>query len=101
MKSRQSKSATLASATYPHGTGVRSLALLHAAAILLLALLGGTVFCTRVHAQTSYGGIVGTVTDSTGATVPGARTSRPSLRSSLRYSRWRRCLSGRSRTSAA
>jgi outer membrane receptor protein involved in Fe transport len=75
MKSRQSKSATLASATYPHGTGVRSLALLHAAAILLLALLGGTVFCTRVHAQTSYGGIVGTVTDSTGATVPGAQVT--------------------------
>jgi len=40
---------------------------------LLLTVLGSCFAPTRSHAQTSYGSVVGTVTDSTGAAVPGAK----------------------------
>lgn len=43
------------------------------AAAFLLAFLAGAVFSVGAHAQTSYGSIVGTVTDTTGAAVLGAQ----------------------------
>ncbi len=44
---------------------------IHAAMFLLLMLFGGAVFMVDAGAQTSYGSIVGTVTDPSGATIPG------------------------------
>lgn len=42
---------------------------------LLLMMAGSSMFTLAVHAQTSYGTIVGIVTDSTGATVLGANVA--------------------------
>jgi hypothetical protein len=53
--------------------GLHHLPLLYRCTMLLLVLLGGSMFTTRVDAQTSYGSVVGTVTDSTGANVIGAK----------------------------
>ena len=47
-----------------------------AVALMLLLVLVGSCFApTRAHAQTSYGSVVGTVTDSTGAAVQGAKVT--------------------------
>jgi len=43
--------------------------------VLLPLLFGNAVFSTRTHAQTSYGSVVGTVTDATGANVVGAQVT--------------------------
>ncbi len=44
-------------------------------ALLLLVVLGTGVFAAHINAQTSYGSVVGTVTDSTGASVIGAKVT--------------------------
>jgi hypothetical protein len=43
--------------------------------LLLVMLLSSQLFTLRAHAQTSYGSVVGTVTDKTGASVAGARVT--------------------------
>ena len=42
-----------------------------AAMFLLIVLFGSVVFNANAHAQTSYGSVVGTVTDPSGAIIPG------------------------------
>ena len=44
---------------------------LPAAMVLLLVLFGCVVFNMNAYAQTSYGSVVGTVTDPSGAIIPG------------------------------
>jgi len=44
-------------------------------ALLLLTLLTGITWTTSIHAQTSYGSIIGSVTDPSGAVVPDAQVS--------------------------
>lgn len=51
--------------------GLVRLPLMHTAAFLLLMLFGYVTFTVDARAQTSYGSVVGLVTDPTGATVPG------------------------------
>ena len=55
--------------------GLHGLSFFHAALLLVLTLFGSSVLTTNAHAQTSYGAVVGTVTDSTGATVLGAKVT--------------------------
>ena len=54
----------------PHRRGLDSLT-----AFLAFALLFGAACCIHVRAQTSYGTVVGTVTDATGAHVVGAKVA--------------------------
>jgi carboxypeptidase family protein len=51
----------------------------HKCTVLLMLLLSSQLFTLRAHAQTSYGSIVGTVTDSSGATVIGAKVTLKSI----------------------
>jgi hypothetical protein len=52
--------------------GLVRLPMMHAAAFLLLMLFSCVTFPVDARAQTSYGSIVGLVTDPTGAIIPGA-----------------------------
>src|SRR5580692_5514985 len=50
----------------------------------IVALTCMSVFCAPLAAQSSYGSIVGTVTDSTGASMPGATLDLTNLATSER-----------------
>ena len=65
-------STTIGKVGTPRFARLRTWPLVYTAAILLLVVCGNSVFNTRLHAQTNYGSIVGTVSDSTGATLAGA-----------------------------
>lgn len=75
MKVRNSKSVPPGGTVVPDSPGRQLVRGLHGILFLLLMLVGSAVCGQYAFAQTSYGAVVGMVTDSTGAAVVGTRVT--------------------------